>query len=198
MYFYLTNYVFYNKIYITTYKRSLQPYRIVVLVRQKEGETMRILVLSDTHYKTDGAEELLEELNGQINAVIHLGDNTADAAFIKQNYSMPVFVVAGNCDTDDRYPNEMVVKLRGKIIFITHGHRYGVNYGMEKLIHRAQQCGADVCLFGHTHIPYVEIADGMVIMNPGSLSKPRGGSQPSYGIIKIEDEKIYPIIVPYI
>ena len=39
---------------------------------------------------------------------------------------------------------------------------------------------ADICLFGHTHIPYFEIVDGLYVMNPGAVCSN------SYGIIDIE------------
>ena len=38
-------------------------------------------------------------------------------------------------------------------LFVTHGHAYGVKSGLGRLAERAKTLGADVVLYGHTHIP---------------------------------------------
>ena len=35
---------------------------------------------------------------------------------------------------------------------------------------------------GHTHIPVLEERDGVVFLNPGSTTIPKGGSMPSYAV----------------
>lgn len=154
--------------------------------------------MSDTHRKLDRAMDLVHDFSKRIDAVIHLGDNTEDIDFIKRNYRLPVYVVAGNCDYGSTAPHECVEIFEGKRIFFTHGHYYNVKYNTDNLLRRALEMEADVCLFGHTHSPYVHVEKGVVIMNPGSLTEPRGGSKPCYGIIKIENGRVCPMIVPYI
>ncbi|MBR6400508.1 MAG: metallophosphoesterase [Firmicutes bacterium] len=157
---------------------------------------MRILVLSDTHRSLNKTVRLLHDIADDIDMVIHLGDNTEDAAFIKNNYQLPVLNVAGNCDFDASVPDDRLEQIGGKTVFMTHGHRYGVKYGSaDDLVYRALELGADICLFGHTHTPFLQVIRGIVVMNPGSLPLPRGGSKPCYGIIKIEDGEIYPALV---
>ena len=47
----------------------------------------------------------------------------------------------------------------------------------------------DIFIHGHTHIPKIfEYPEGIVI-NPGSTTLPRGGSNPSYAVITIDDNK---------
>ena len=42
-------------------------------------------------------------------------------------------------------------------------------------------------MFGHTHIPLIEYGDGIVVMNPGSISYPRQeGKRPSYILMDID------------
>lgn len=159
---------------------------------------MRILVLSDTHRSISRAVELMHDISRNIDAVVHLGDNTEDADFIKRNYKLPVYIIAGNCDYGSSAPHELVVKLGDKNVFMTHGHYYNVKYGTDTLVYRAQELGAQVCLFGHTHMPFTQVVNGITILNPGSLTMPRGGSKPSFGILKIENGHVYPIVVPYI
>ena len=83
-------------------------------------------------------------------------------------------------------PLVRIVELCGKRIFITHGHRYDVNYSLMKLAYTALENGADICIYGHTHIPHLERYRDMYILNPGSLSRPRGGSGESYAVIDID------------
>ena len=160
---------------------------------------MKILVVSDTHRNTGRFSELMQEFSKKISAVIHLGDNVGDVDFIKKNYRLPVYAVAGNCDYGGNIPHEVLLHIGGKRVFFTHGHYYNVrNNNVETLAKRALEVEADICLYGHTHIPSVQVRNGIIFFNPGSLSEPRGNSRPSYGIIKIEDDKILPMAVPFI
>ena len=43
-------------------------------------------------------------------------------------------------------------------------------------------------MFGHTHVGMIEKMGDRIIANPGSISKPRGGTKKSYLII--DEEKI--------
>ncbi len=50
----------------------------------------------------------------------------------------------------------------------------GVNFGLDKLIVAGEGVHADLIIFGHTHQLGVEEHAGIVILNPGSISQPRG------------------------
>jgi hypothetical protein len=45
-----------------------------------------------------------------------------------------------------------------------------------------------IALFGHTHIYRTDCIDGMYVMNPGSIDRPRGRNPASYGVIEISGE----------
>lgn len=76
------------------------------------------------------------------------------------------------------------ISAQGKKIFFIHGHPYYVKHGYERIEEEAKNRGADICLFGHTHIPYTEYKDGIYFMNPGAVFNG------SYGIIDITDSGI--------
>ena len=157
---------------------------------------MRILVISDTHGNLSRVYKTIKDIRDKIDAVIHCGDLVDDAMALKSRYSdLNVYNVRGNCDYGLAVSNEDVFIIGGKKFFVTHGDMYGVNWGIDRLCYRGAEVGADVCLFGHTHIPLIEYYNGMVIMNPGSPSSPRGGSTFSYGIIKIEKGVVTPSLV---
>ena len=42
----------------------------------------------------------------------------------------------------------------------------------------------DILVSGHTHIQVLEKKDGMIWLNPGSISFPKGGNEASYATIE--------------
>lgn len=82
-------------------------------------------------------------------------------------------------------PQEVVFKTAGHTLFATHGHRYDVYYGTQELAVRAKALGADIALYGHTHISTAEDRNGILILNPGSCTRPRGGQTPSYAVVTL-------------
>lgn len=159
---------------------------------------MRLLAISDTHGDVSKVCSIINDIRNLIDGVIHLGDVVEDAESIKRMYpSLPLYNICGNCDYGTNISPMETLVFENKKIFITHGHLFGVNFDTTKLVYKAMEKGADIALFGHTHIPYSEQINGVYVMNPGSLSRPRGGSKPSYGIIKIEDGVITPSLVEY-
>lgn len=159
---------------------------------------MKLLVISDTHRNLSKVYRVINDIQKHIDGVIHCGDITDDVDILKSQYKdIQFYNVRGNCDYYSGVPDEQIFVIGGKKIFATHGHNYGVNYNIDRLCYRAMEIGADVCLYGHTHIPLIENYNGIVILNPGSLSAPRGGSKPSYGIITIEGESVRGSIIEY-
>lgn len=147
---------------------------------------MRILIVSDTHRRHAGFDEALE-IAGRIDCLIHLGDVEGGEYYIEQRAGCPCYIVAGNNDFFSSLPREQELILEGKRIFITHGHGYYVSMGPERLIEEARERKADVVMFGHTHKPYLERLDDLIVLNPGSLSYPRQeGRQPSFMIMEIK------------
>lgn len=67
----------------------------------------------------------------------------------------------------------------GRLIFATHGHHYNTSTLPP---HKA----GDVLLHGHTHIPACEEVDGMLYLNPGSVSIPKENSP--HGYMTLEDD----------
>ena len=147
---------------------------------------MKIYVLSDTHNSVLFAPFL--ELIGDADHIIHLGDGSRDVSDLISIASCPVTWVKGNCDISG--PRELTADIGGKRFFITHGNEYGVKSSVFTLAQRALGLGADVALYGHTHIPRVEHLSGVTVLNPGSLTRPRDNYKQTYLIIKIEDDKL--------
>ncbi len=142
---------------------------------------MKILIFSDSHGNLPPMETaVLEEKPDHI---IHLGDMERDADDLRRFFpKIPVASIAGNCDYFTACERNRVFTLGGKKFFITHGHFYGVKLGVDKLINTALVAGADVALFGHTHLPYYSEVQGMLVINPGTV----GMGYRTYGVLTIE------------
>lgn len=148
---------------------------------------MKILVLSDTHRDMSRAYRIINIIKDEIDCIFHLGDNVEDADSIRLNTNLEVYNVAGNTDYTVSVPDERFVEFNGKKILLTHGHLYNIYSSLNSLYYRAAEIRADAVLFGHTHIPLVETKNNVLIFNPGSITRPRGNSTYSYGILNIDD-----------
>ena len=73
--------------------------------------------------------------------------------------------------------------------FITHGNRYGGELGIPTMKDIAKENGADIVMFGHSHKPVIDTKSDIVVLNPGSISRPRqDGFRPTYLVMNIEDD----------
>ena len=136
---------------------------------------MKLIVASDSHYDKVMLMNLAQEIRrrGDIDAVIHLGDMEGDADWLRKNLSQPVYGVPGNCDMYFRDPAEQVLALGGATVFICHGHTLRVKTTLEPLSYRAEERGASLALFGHTHARCVRNLGGVLLVNPGALKDGR-------------------------
>lgn len=147
---------------------------------------MRILIISDTHRSHSGFDEALE-IAGRIDYLIHLGDIEGGEYYIEERAGCPCYFVAGNNDFFSSLPRELEITLGGKRMFLTHGHGYRVSLGPQELIEEARARKADVVMFGHTHKPYLQQLDDLLVLNPGSLTYPRQeGREPSFMIMEVD------------
>ncbi|TYP51328.1 metallophosphoesterase [Thermosediminibacter litoriperuensis] len=150
---------------------------------------MRIGVLSDTHGLLHFIEKAVKVME-PVDLILHAGDVSADADFLREAYNYRVYGVSGNCDTGSEYPGERLIELEGKKILLTHGHGYRVKYGYERLLARAKELFADAVVFGHTHCPENTRVGNVLIFNPGSPALPRCGAGRTFGVLEIRDGDI--------
>ena len=124
------------------------------------------------------------ELHPTVALIIHAGDCEEDAEDLRAVYPQYTYAcVPGNNDWISREPTEKLEFFGGKKLFITHGHTYGVKSGLDRLARRAKEIGADVAVFGHTHIPRMEFVNGIWLVNPGVATK-------SCALLTVEDGEI--------
>ena len=157
---------------------------------------MRILVLSDSNKNLGNLKRVLSEI--EYDYVLFLGDYVADILNFAKPLKNKLFIVKGNGDGDINFDDDMLIEISGKKIFMTHGHKYGVKMGMNKLFQKADELKADIAVFGHTHISFqTQLENGTIILNPGSVGKGMLKNN-TFGMIIIDDDglvttKIYQV-----
>lgn len=147
---------------------------------------MKILVVSDSHGFEGNLRKVIERVE-PIDMLIHLGDFESGEDRIKKMVNCEVHMVPGNNDYAPHLDRDKVVSIASHRIFLTHGHKYGVYYGLYGLYDKAKENNCDVVLYGHTHIPKINYMDDITFVNPGSISLPRHNyTQPTFLIMEID------------
>ena len=147
---------------------------------------MKYLIISDTHSSTYYLNKVLEKV-GHIDGLFHMGDFDGLQESIKETVDCDTYMVRGNNDFFSNLERELLVELGPYRIFMTHGHKYGVNYGLDRIVRVGQEMAANIVMFGHTHRPLITEQDGIYIINPGSISQPRqDGHIPTYIIMETD------------
>lgn len=145
---------------------------------------MRILVISDSHGSLRNIEKAIEA-QPDAKHVIFLGDGQNDIEEASYIYDDRIYhIVKGNCDYFSDEKTSDTITINGVKIFFTHGN---FMRDVENLVQSAKRENAKIALYGHTHIAYTNYIDGVYVMNPGSITKPRDQMRGSYGIIDITD-----------
>lgn len=129
-----------------------------------------IIAMSDNHGDRAIVEAIRDRYLGKVDAIFHNGDSELE---VTDSLWEGVYVVKGNCDWSP-YSDRQVINLDGLTIAQTHGHLYGINFGWDRLTYWAEEQRATICLYGHLHAPAAEVREGILFLNPGSVSQPRG------------------------
>ena len=149
-------------------------------------------ILSDNH--SDWPPHIAESLAG-VDAIIHAGDIGPYRLVLDMEAIAPTTAVLGNTDGDMPINESAVATLGSKKFFVQHivdPHR------LEALLReRLKSIEPDVVVFGHTHEPFCETLGGILFLNPGSVTRPRGGTQPSMVRMTIDNGKITPEFIEF-
>lgn len=150
---------------------------------------IRIGVFSDSHGDTKALARAFAHARAQfgpLDYVIHCGDGAKDLLQIDLKATSAVYAVRGNCDFDESYAKEKHVEIAERSVFICHGHQYDVKFDKTRLFYKSLELGAHITFFGHTHIAEIIENEGLILFNPGSVTRPKIGQTPSYGLVEIE------------
>jgi len=147
---------------------------------------MRLAILSDSHGNVEDLRSAVAF--ARPDAAVFLGDCCPDAVLLGRSYpDLPIHMVRGNCDPGVDAPDQLLLELEGHRLLLCHGHRYGVKLGFEGLCRAAREAGADIALFGHTHRAWKERRDGVLLLNPGSIS---GRGETTFAVLELEGPRV--------
>ncbi|MDR2942994.1 MAG: YfcE family phosphodiesterase [Treponema sp.] len=155
----------------------------------------KLLVFSDTHGSITSLTAVMNWAkgrlppNGTICCAAFLGDGIADLgrAAEASGFYCDWKVVCGNNDYKASMPEAAVFDFCDYRFFICHGHRHSLYGGYNSLISAARVSQANVVLYGHTHIPSCKNIDGILLVNPGSVGRPRSRIGASFAVIECTD-----------
>lgn len=168
---------------------------------------MKYLVISDIHGSESGAAIIKEALQIQkADKILALGDflyhgprnalpkdyDVKTVIDILNGYSNSIIAVRGNCDAE---VDQMVLQFpltadynefftAAHKVFMTHGHVYSKD-------HMPSLQENDCFLYGHTHIPETQKLKGVYMLNPGSVSIPKGGHPATYATMDDKNFTVY-------
>ena len=149
-------------------------------------------ILSDNH--SDWPLHIAESLAG-VDAIIHAGDIGPYKLVLDMEAIAPTTAVLGNTDGDMPINESAVVMLDSKKFFVQHivdPHRLQAT-----LRERLKRIEPDVVVFGHTHMPFCETLGGVLFLNPGSVTQPRGDYRPSMVRMTLDNGKITPQFIEF-
>ena len=151
--------------------------------------SVKILIVSDSHGNNRNLIQAVKNMRGTMDMMIHLGDMECSPDSIRSLVERPVEMVKGNCDYGNELQGARLIEIGEHKAFITHGNRYGGELGIPTMKDIAKENGADIVMFGHSHKPVIDTKSDIVVLNPGSISRPRqDGFRPTYLVMNIEDD----------
>ncbi|GHO43398.1 metallophosphoesterase family protein [Ktedonospora formicarum] len=152
----------------------------------------RIGVISDTHMPPHKRlPESLWQIFDDVELIIHAGDLSTLAVVAELETIAPVVAVQGNVERDDvvtKLPIKREIKVGGVRIGIVHILGESKYYARTA---RREFPDARVVVFGHSHVPYNEEYEGVLLFNPGSTNERRRQPTCSVGMLIIDDETMH-------
>ena len=157
---------------------------------------MKWLIASDLHGSAYYCRELLTAYEKEnADRLILLGDilyhgprndlpkeyDPKQVAEMLNGISDEILCIRGNCDAE---VDQMVLKFQvmadvafidngTQLIYLTHGHKWNIDNPLPA-------AKGSIIIYGHTHTQLCEERDGLIFLNPGSVSIPKNGGYHGY------------------
>ena len=152
-------------------------------------ETIRLGLISDTHYPTKLPllpYEAIEQAFRDVDGILHAGDIESTEVLDNLSGIAPTQAVRGEADTLS-LPEKRVLDFGGVRVGLIHGNRHpllehyfrlkrkwgnlyaGGRHLLDTLPERFAEDNVDVIVFGHLHVPMCLEKDGIMLVNPGAV-----------------------------
>ena len=148
------------------------------------------VVIADTHLPRRARtlpEGLVPHLQ-RADLILHAGDLMDPALLEGLAAYAPTRAVRGNLDPPEAgLPETLEFEFGGARVAIIHDS--GTKRGRRSRMQRRFP-GARVVVFGHSHIPWLEDQDGLLLLNPGSPTDRRKQPTHTFGLLRVEDGEV--------
>ncbi len=145
------------------------------------------VVLADTHIprRARALPEGLVTYLERADLILHAGDLIVPSVLEELSaYDVPVYAVRGNVDAPGiDLPETLQLDLDGARIAMIHDS--GRKEGRRKRL-RERFPEARVVVFGHSHIPFLEDENGLLLLNPGSPTDKRRQPEHTFALLHAE------------
>jgi putative phosphoesterase len=151
---------------------------------------VNVVVLADTHAprRWKHCPPAVAPYLRAADLILHAGDVCTAGVLDELSGYAPVRAVRGNNDGPDvaawGAPHTLELDLTGLPVAMIHDS--GPAKGRAIRLHRRFPA-AQLVVFGHSHIPLDETAEGIRIFNPGSPTDRRRQPHPTIGLLRIRD-----------
>ena len=148
------------------------------------------VVLADTHIPRRARvlpEELVPYL-AEAELILHAGDLIQPSVLDVLSAYAPVCAVRGNVDPPEvNLPETLEFEFGGARIAMIHDS--GRKEGRRKRLRRRFP-EARVIVFGHSHVPFLEDEDGLLLLNPGSPTDRRRQPRHTFALLRAEEGSV--------
>jgi putative phosphoesterase len=164
---------------------------------------MKIGLISDTHLSSGKLPQAIANAFQGVDLILHAGDLVTMDLLRPLEAIAPVTAVQGNMDMSGvrlNLPLKTVVEAEGHRIGLIHGHHVPhpnrvlpppIDYEAmhNYLLSEFQDQNVDCIVYGHTHRAHVETYRGVLVINPGSATRGKGGHG-SVGLLTVSRDQI--------
>lgn len=144
----------------------------------------KIVVMSDSHGNHGAIDEVRLRETGA-DYYVHCGDVEGNDELLKG-----WVCVRGNNDWSSTLSREVIFEADGIRFLVAHGDQFGYFNRNELMVEALKKNNCNVLLFGHSHVPEKLKVSGYYLINPGSVTLPRRGSEKGYCVISLDNGNI--------
>jgi putative phosphoesterase len=149
------------------------------------------VVLADTHIprRACALPESLGPYLREADLVLHAGDLIQASVLDELSAYAPVFAVRGNVDLPEvDLPEIVEFSFGGARIAMIHdsGRKEGRRKRLKKRFPEAR-----AIIFGHSHVPFMEDEDGLLLLNPGSPTDRRRQPRHTFALLRAEEGSVW-------
>ncbi len=147
-------------------------------------------VIADTHIprRAKALPEKLVPYLKRADLILHAGDLISPSLLKEIALYAPVHAVRGNVDPPEvDLPETLEFEFGGASIAMIHdsGRKEGRRRRLKKRFPNAR-----VVVFGHSHIPFLEDEDGLLLLNPGSPTDKRRQPDHTFALLFVEEGRV--------